>query len=91
MTEVSDTTLGNWTRAKNDELTCKYDTSQNEELYKFVTFTPEYLSKGSCVRGNPQNCVTFSSMDVENEPRMGTLTNLNEIQRAHTNDKTVRF
>lgn len=86
---VSDKTLGSWTRSKNDEITCAYDNSRNEELFKFMTFTPEYLTRGSCVAGNTQNCSIFANIDVDKESRMGILTNLNEIQRNTTNDKTM--
>lgn len=87
--QVSDKTLGSWTRSKNDQLSCDYDTSKNSELYRFVTFTPEYLTKGSCVSGNTHNCATYANMNVENEPRLGTLTNLNEIQRDTTNNNSM--
>lgn len=89
MKEVVDKTLGSWTRPKNDDFTCRYDDSQNQEMFKFMTFTPEYLTQGSCVAGNTQNCATFASMDVAQESRLGTLTNLNELQRESTNDKAM--
>lgn len=84
--DVSDNTLGSWTRSKNDQPTCENDKSKNAELYRFMTFAPEYLTEGSCVAGNTQNCTTYAGIDVENESRFGMLTNLNEIQRNTTND-----
>ena len=87
--QVSDNTLGSWTRSKNDQPTCENDNSKNSELYRFMTFAPDYLKEGSCVAGNTQNCATYSSMDVANEPRFGQLTNLNEIQRESTNDPSM--
>jgi len=86
---VTDKTLGSWTRSKNDNATCDQDASKNDELFKFMTFTPDYLTQGSCVAGNTQNCTTFGPMNVGNEPRFGELTNLNTIQRELTNDKTM--
>jgi hypothetical protein len=87
--EVSDKSLGLWTRQKNDKYTFDFDSSKNTELYKFMTFSPEYLSQRSCVSGNTQNCRTYSNMDLEKENRIGVLTNLNEIQRDTTNDKSM--
>ena len=84
--EVSDNTLGSWTRSKNDQPTCENDKSKNAELYRFMTFAPEYITQGSCVAGNTQNCTTYAAMDVDKESRFGMLTNLNEIQRDTTND-----
>ena len=78
--EVSNNTLGSWTRSKNDQPTCENDNSKNSELYRFMTFAPDYLKEGSCVAGNTQNCATYANMDIGNEPRFGQLTNLNEIQ-----------
>ena len=87
--EVSDKTLGSWTRPKNDMVAYDYEESKNFELYKFMTFTPEYLTQGSCVAGNTQNCATYATMDIDKESRLGELTNLNEIQRETTNDKSM--
>ena len=87
--EVSDNTLGSWTRFKNDQPTCENDKSKNEELYRFMTFAPDYLTQGSCVKGNTQNCTTYGAMDVNKESRFGMLTNLNEIQRDTTNDLSM--
>lgn len=87
--EVSNNTLGSWTRSKNDRPTCENETFNNSELYKFMTFAPEYLTQGSCVVGNSQNCTTYASMDIEKESRFGMLTNLNEIQRDTTNDTSM--
>lgn len=87
--EVSDKTLGSWTRQKNDKFTCDYDMSKNSELYRFMTFTPAYLAQGSCVSGNMQNCTTYANMDIDKESRFGMLTNLNEIQRDTTNDTSM--
>jgi hypothetical protein len=87
--EVSDKTLGSWTRSKNDQPTCENDHSKNAELYRFMTFAPEYLIQGSCVAGNTQNCTTYANMDIDKESRLGQLTNLNEIQRETTNDLSM--
>ena len=87
--QVSDNTLGSWTRSKNDQPTCENDNSKNSELYRFMTFAPDYLKEGSCVAGNTQNCATYANMDIGNEPRFGQLTNLNEIQRESTNDTSM--
>ncbi len=86
---VSDNTLGSWTRSKNDQPTCDYEKSKNSELYKFMTFSPDYLTQGSCVVGNTQNCATYASMDIDKEFRLGVMTNLNEIQRVTTNDTSM--
>ena len=82
-------TLGSWTRTKNDVSTCDYDASKNEEMYRFVSFSPEYLQAGSCMAGNTQNCNVFQAPDLASEPRIGRLTNLNAIQRSSTNDKAL--
>lgn len=87
--EVSDNTLGSWTRFKNDQPTCENEKSKNAELFRFMTFSPEYLAKGSCTAGNTHNCTTYSAMDIDNESRFGMLTNLNEIQRDTTNDLSM--
>jgi hypothetical protein len=87
--EVSDNTLGSWTRSKNDQPTCENENSKNSELYKFMTFTPEYLTSGSCVAGNTYNCSTFANMDIDQEFRLGKMTNLKEIQRDTTNDPSM--
>lgn len=87
--QVSDNTLGSWTRSKNDEPTCENDKSKNAELYRFMTFAPDYLTQGSCVAGNTQNCTTYAAIDVNKESRFGMLTNLNEIQRDTTNDLSM--
>ena len=87
--EVSDNTLGSWTRFKNDQPTCENENSKNAELFRFMTFTPEYLAQGSCMAGNTQNCATYAAMDVTKESRFGMLTNLNEIQRDTTNDLSM--
>jgi hypothetical protein len=86
MEAVSDNTLGSWTRSKNDQPTCENDNSKNTELYRFMTFAPDYLTQGSCVAGNTQNCTTYAAIDIDKESRFGMLTNLNEIQRDTTND-----
>jgi hypothetical protein len=87
--EVTDQTLGSWTRTKNDNITCAYDTSKNDELFRFVTYSTDYLKQGSCAAGNTHNCNVFNNIDVNKESRFGKLTNLNEIQRATTNDRTM--
>lgn len=87
--EVSDNTLGSWTRSKNDQPTCENDKSKNVELYRFMTFAPEYLTKGSCVVGNTNNCTAYANIDIDKESRFGMLTNLNEIQRESTNDLSM--
>lgn len=87
--EVSDNTLGSWTRFKNDQPTCENEKSKNAELFRFMTFAPEYLAQGSCMSGNTQNCTTYAAMDVDKESRFGMLTNLNEIQRETTNDLSM--
>uniref|UniRef100_A0A6C0J0E6 Uncharacterized protein n=1 Tax=viral metagenome TaxID=1070528 RepID=A0A6C0J0E6_9ZZZZ len=84
--DVSDNTLGSWTRTKNDQTTCDNDNYKNTELYSFMTFSPDYLTQGSCVAGNTQNCTSYAAIDVDKESRFGVLTNLNEIQRDTTND-----
>ena len=89
MDTVSDKTLASWTRPKNDEATCEYHHSQNTDMYKFMTFTPEYLKHNSCITGNTQNCITTHAQNIENESRLGKLTNLNEIQRDSTNDRAM--
>ena len=87
--EVSDNALGSWTRFKNDQPTCENEKSKNAELFRFMTFSPEYLAKGSCTAGNTQNCTTYAAMDIDKESRFGMLTNLNEIQRDTTNDLSM--
>ena len=87
--EVSDNTLGSWTRFKNDQPTFENEKSKNTELFRFMTFSPEYLAKGSCTAGNTQNCTTYAAMDIDKESRFGMLTNLNEIQRDTTNDLSM--
>lgn len=89
MTQVTDKTLGSWTRTRNDASTCDYGASKNEEMFKFMSYSPEYLVAGSCVAGNTQNCSVFQTPDLGSEPRIGWLTNLNAIQRSTTNDKAL--
>lgn len=84
-----DLTVNSWTRSKNDSLTAAYAASRNSDVFKHITFTPEYLQEGSCLTGNHANCTVFRDAQIEHEQRLGLLTNLNEIQRASTNDTTL--
>lgn len=89
MEQVTDKSLGSWTRTKNDNPNYQYESLKNAEMFQFITYSPDYLQEGSCVSGNSQNCNVFRPFNVDHESRIGKLTNLNEIQRATTNDTSL--
>ena len=82
-------TVNGWTRAKNDQISTTYDASRQVELFKYIVYSPEYLQEGSCSSGNNANCNIYRSQDIANEPRIGKITNLNEIQRSLTNNHAL--
>lgn len=89
MDTCTDASIGSWTRSKNDEISNTFSADASAEVFKHIVYTPEYLTQGSCEKGNVMNCNVFQSQDIENEPRFGKLTNLNSLQRATTNDTTL--
>jgi hypothetical protein len=86
---VEHATVNGWTRAKNDHISTSYDASRHLEMFKYITYSPTYLQEGSCLAGNSANCATFRSQDTSIEPRIGKLSNLNEIQRSFTNNQAL--
>lgn len=82
-------TVNGWTRAKNDQISTTYDASRQVELFKYIVYSPDYLQEGSCSSGNSANCNVYRSQDIANEPRIGKLSNLNEMQRSFTNNQAL--
>ena len=82
-------TVNGWTRAKNDQISTTYDASRQVELFKYIVYSPDYLQEGSCSSGNSANCNVYRSQDIANEPRIGKLSNLNEIQCSFTNAQAL--
>ena len=72
------------TRPKNDVLTFQHDEQRNDEHFRHITFQPDYLAAGSCLAGNALNCAVSRALDVDKESRIGTITNLNTVQRDTT-------
>eukprot|EP00965_Chrysotila_dentata_P103740 3423991-Pleurochrysis_carterae.AAC.1 len=84
-----DLTVNTWTRSKNDAMASAYCASRNNDVFKHITYAPDYLQQGSCLAGNHANCVVVHEPRPEEEQRLGKLTNLNELQRASTNKSTL--
>ena len=82
-------TVNNWTRPRNDSISTSYDTQKNNDVFKYIVYSPEYLQQESCVPGNTFNCNTYQAPDLASEQRIGQLTNLREIQRHTTNNNTL--
>lgn len=82
-------TVNGWTRAKNDRISTSYDASRHVELFKYIVYSPDYLKEGSCSSGNSANCNVYRPQDIASEPRIGKLSNMNEIQRSLTNNQAL--
>lgn len=79
-------TFAEWTRLKNDAIRERCDIARSNAPLKYQTFAPEYLATDACVAGNASNCRVVPERPADADAlRTGTITNLRDNQRAHTN------
>ena len=76
-------TLGAWTRSKNDENTADYEENVNAQHFRYTTHSRAHRD----LQTNQVRGVATGTTDWSTEPRLGQMTNLNQIQRATTNDR----
>lgn len=78
------TTWYETTRLHDDAVRVAAQVNESQAPLKYMTYRPDYLSEGSCVVGNNENCHVFGPMDVDDESRVGALTNKRVLNRPVT-------
>lgn len=80
------TTWFECTRLHDDAVRVAAQVNESEAPLRYMTYAPEYLTEGSCYIGSNNNCDVHGPMNVDNEHRIGELTNKRVLNRPTTQE-----